>query len=298
MLSAPITTKAATAGLFELARRAPFNIAPERAESLASEIFGSGKWSIAASETEANFYAVAEDNAIYLSYAGLASLWCLAFTAFHLMDIASRRQRMQYPEHQANIDIGDHFTAMRLGEYVAYARSLFHTNASWPSNLVTPKVDALLDSEDGRINNLFFGALSWVMLHEIGHVHHRDEKLIPVGQRIRQEYRADGFATKWILDCAGQGLRREFRVLMISVALTWLFMNEAELGRGSTHPPAILRFRETIQHFKTGQRSVGLENAAYLLKAVLDPLTPPPVQQTPEDSFEWICARIEQIFPA
>jgi len=97
-----ITTKSATEALFKLAKRAPFNIAPEKADALASEIFGRGKWSIASSETEANFYAVPGDCAIYLSYAGLASLWCLAYSAFHLIDIASRRQRNQNPTFQGD----------------------------------------------------------------------------------------------------------------------------------------------------------------------------------------------------
>lgn len=242
-----ITTKEATEGLFSLARRAPFNIAPESAELLASEIFGLGKWSIAASDTEANFYAVPEECTIYLSHAGLASLWCLAYSAFHLIDIASKRQRIKHPNNLSAIDIGDHFAALRLGEYIGYARSLFHSNLIWPGNLSYPDASATLDSEDGKINNIFFGALSWVMLHEIGHVHHRDEKHIPADQQIRQEYRADNFGTKWILANVGNGIQREFRILMITVALTWLFLNEAELGRGSTHPPAILRFREAVE---------------------------------------------------
>lgn len=87
------TTKAVTQPLFKLATRTPFNIAPERGQELAAEIFGSGKWEIRPSETAANFYAIPSERTIYLSYAGLASLWCVAHAAFQVMDIASRAQR-------------------------------------------------------------------------------------------------------------------------------------------------------------------------------------------------------------
>jgi hypothetical protein len=76
------TTESATAGLFRLAQRTPFNIAPERAEELAREVFGTEEWELRPSRTEANFYAVVEYRAIYLSFAGLASLWCLPLVAY------------------------------------------------------------------------------------------------------------------------------------------------------------------------------------------------------------------------
>jgi hypothetical protein len=41
-----IKTAGASAGLFTLANRTPFNIALERAGTLATDIFGSGKWTI------------------------------------------------------------------------------------------------------------------------------------------------------------------------------------------------------------------------------------------------------------
>jgi hypothetical protein len=185
---------------------------------------------------------------------------------------------------------------MALGEYVGYARALFHSDLPWPSNLSMPQADAPLSTSDGRIINICLGALSWIMLHEIGHVHRGDQKLVPPALGIRQEFLADKFATKWILDGAGKGLQREFRVLMISIALTWLFLFEAEMGRGSTHPPALLRFREAVSQFRVGQRSVGLENATTLFKVVLDPTTTPPVVDTAEEAFDWICQRLESIF--
>jgi Peptidase U49 len=291
------STWAAMEWLFKIAQRAPFNIAPERGPELATEIFGSEKWAIERSDEPANFFAIPVDKAIYLTGAGQASLWCLAYVAFHVMDIASRCQRVVDYDKQPHIDISQYFAALHLGEYVAFSRALFHADLPWPNNLEVPTEAPPEDSVAGRINNIYLGALSWIFLHEIGHVHHGDQKFVPGSIRIRQEYLADDFATKWILDNAGNGLEREFRVLMITVALTWLFLNESETGQGTTHPAAILRFREAAEQFQAGKRSTGLENAAYLLKAVLDPGTVPPSHETSAEAFEWVSERLEALFP-
>ena len=290
------STKNVTEPLFRLAARTPFNIAPERGAMLQTDIFGSGKWELRPSATTANFYAVPSERAIYLSYAGLASFWCLAHSAFKVMDVASRTQREpRAPGHDA-IDIGKALASLGTPAYVAYAETLFRSDKDWPANLSRPQPNALLDSPEGRINNVFFGALSWIVLHEIAHVYHGDQKFIPADLQIAQEYRADDFATRWILADAGEGLRREFRVLMIVVALCWLFLNERVLGRGTDHPPAILRFREAAALFEMGNRSVGLENAAYVLKALLDPTTEPPPHETSKEMFEWVSQRLESLF--
>lgn len=284
--------------LFEHARKVPFSIAPEQGERLASEIFGKKGWTFKLVAGEANFYAIPADAVVAASAGGLASLWCLCYAAYHLIDAASRQQRgTNDPDAQA-FDIGGYSSAMRLGEYVGFARSLFHGEQEWPRNLATPDPEMPLDSEEGRVNNLFFGSLAWILLHEIGHVHHKHEKLIPVEQRVRQEYVADDFATRWILEAAGQGLRNEFRVLVICVALCWIFLNEAEIGQGSDHPPAFNRFRETSALFQgLGLRSPALENATYLFKAVFDPETVSPAFENPSEGFDWMVARLEQLFP-
>ena len=199
-----ITTKEATKDLFKFTHRTPFNIAPEQATKLSSEIFGSNNWTIHPSDAEANFYAIPSDKRIYLSYAGLASLWCLSYAAFHIMDLASSRQRLENADKSDFFDIGYEYAVMKLDEYIAYSRSLFHSNRNWPCGLSRPHNIKINTGANYRINNTFFGALSWIMLHEIAHVHHEDERIIPSNQRIKQEYKADDFATKWILDESGK----------------------------------------------------------------------------------------------
>jgi hypothetical protein len=84
---------------------------------------------------------------------------------------------------------------------------------------------------------------------------------------------------------------------VVCVALSWLFLNEKTLGQGSDHPAAIIRFQEATGIFEMGERSPGLENAAYVLKAIFDPTSNPPAFETPKQSFDWIANRLIELFP-
>lgn len=290
-------TKSATEGLFKLAQRAPFNIAPEKGELLARDIFGPKKWTIQDGTGHANFEAIPSKAIIILPYSGLASLWCIAYAAFHITDIASRAQRQTDFNSAQHIDIGKEFKQLNIDGYVDFSKKLFLADSSWPSSLVQPNSSAALSTDEGKINNTFFGALSWIMLHEIAHVYHKDSALVPSSISIAQEYKADEFATNWILENAGSGLKREFRVLMISVALCWLFLCESVRGQGTTHPPTILRFREVVSKFNVRERSPGIENAFYLFKALLDPSGPAPKVDSPKEAFDEMCERLEDLYP-
>ena len=289
------TTEEATAHLYKLAQRTPFNIAPEKALELVGEVFENGVWELRSSRTEANFYAVTDDRAIYVSSAGLASLWCLAFTAYCVMDLVSRAARD--PElKEKQIDFGPHWAQLHLSAYLDYARRLMRADEPWPQGITQPVAGAAQDTFEGRVNNLFFGSLSWMLLHEIAHIHHRDSRLIPASMKVGQEYRADAFATMWVFEKAGHGLQREFRVVVVSVALAWLFLHEEAKGQGYDHPAAILRFREAVAKFEMGERSVGLESVAYMLKALFDPKTEMPIGMLPQEAFDWVCQRLEKRF--
>lgn len=292
-----VTTKEAMEGLFKAAINSLFHIAPEKKEKLISEVFKEHNWQMTGEDGKANFSAVAEDREVILKYSGLASLWCTAYAAFHIMDLASKKQRLADCETLESIDISNECDALKLQEYIDYARCLFAADRRWPETLKRPDSNANPDSTDGKINNLFLGALSWIILHEIAHVHHGDTPLLPSSLRVQQEFKADAFATSWVLDEAGNGIQREFRVLMISVALVWLFLCESVRGQGSTHPPAIFRFREAVEHFNLLNRSVALENLAYVFKAIFDSATNPPELYDPKEFFVWVSKRMEELFP-
>jgi len=291
------TTASATAGLFKLANRTPFNIAPERAEDLA-RMFGSGEWSMTAHGSKAEFWARVDQKAIHVTWAGLASLWCLAHVALAITQLGSMASRSARTKDATAVDFGREWHELNLLAYVDYAKRLIRADESWPIGLDLPNAQAPASSTAGRLNNLFFGALSWILLHEIGHVHHGHEAIIAADQSVRQEAQADDFATGWVLDDAGSGLSREFRSMMVITALAWLFLFESVGGQSSTHPPVIKRFHAAVAKLGLGERSPAFENASYLLKALFDPATePPPGRRTPLENFEWVSQRLDALFP-
>lgn len=280
-------------------QRAPERIAPERRQELSEKVYGGKAWNVRTCEGEAMFYAMpGEEREIAVSTAGLASLWCLAYVAMHAMDIAGRAQRRERSGSQ--LDISDEYHRLQLDEHIEYARSLFHSDKTWPDGLPLPNSEASAGSMDGMVNNAFFGASAWLLLHEVAHLHLGHQKLSPADIRIRDEAMADKFATSWMLECAGNGLYLEFRMLMTSIALSWVMLDATVKSKGSDHPAAINRFNEVTALYRaTTVRSAALENSAYLFKLLFDPhsQSPRPVYETPADFFDFVAARMNEIFP-
>jgi hypothetical protein len=71
--------------------------------------------------------------AIYLSYAGLARLWYVAYAAFHVSNIASRVQQAAKGSGQTEANIGREFASRRIADHIAYADALIRSDASWPA---------------------------------------------------------------------------------------------------------------------------------------------------------------------
>jgi hypothetical protein len=58
-----------------------------------------------------------------------------------------------------------------------------------------------------------------MVLHEIAHIHLNHEEFTTAEIRRNQEFEADKWATKWILDQAGSDLNREFRVFAVAIGI-------------------------------------------------------------------------------
>lgn len=275
--------------------RAPAAIAPERESELWEDIVREQHWAFELTDGPAQYFADTGGHAVLASHAGLAALWCLAFVAYHTLDSALAAQQQQGGRHDspAAVDIGGDWARLNLRAYVDYAERLIGADEEWPDDLAQPNPRAAFASIDGRINNAFLGAAAFILLHEVGHVHHRDV----ADNRIRrmQEERADLFAARWIFDDAGAGLDREFRIVMVTIAILYLFLVERRWGPRATYPTAQERLSAAAQHFRGGRRSIGLLSAAAILKAVLDPGS----QATDAfadaaEYFAWVEQRLQQ----
>lgn len=291
------TTQEATDFLYRRAHRVPFNIAPERAAELSKDIFGADRWEFRSTEGKANFIAVAHEKTVYLTFTGLASLWCVAYVAYSVMDIGSRARRDGTHAGQPCIDATQAVQDLNLQAYLDHARRLMRGDEPWPADICRPATDPAASTREYLVNNLFFGALSWILLHEIAHVHHKDEGIEPRDILIKQEAKADKFATDWVFGEVGNGLTREYRILAVTVALAWILLFEFERGKSNIHPDAIRRFEAAVAEFNGGERSAALENATYALKAIFDSATQIPGNPTPREAFAWMCERLRVLMP-
>ena len=151
----------------------------------------------------------------------------------------------------------------------------------WPDCLPPPEPQAAEGSRDWAVNNLFFGAVGWILLHEIAHKHLNHERNTTAELRRRQEFDADGWAADWVLTRVPNDLR--FRVAAIASAFTWIGLVDDVFGPGPTHPPAWERFACCISRFTPGALSPGLEIASYAIKTCFLPDEPvPPSPRRPK----------------
>jgi Peptidase U49 len=103
--------------------------------------------------------------------------------------------------------------------------------------LKAPELDSEIEAFK-EINEVFFGAVAWILLHEIAHVrlgHEPDN-----GRSHKQEKEADEFAAKWVFKEVPTDREREFRIPVVGVALVWLLLF-APVGGDTKHPPAYAR---------------------------------------------------------
>lgn len=269
---------------FRRLEEAVLAIAPERVDELVSNIFKGKRWRL---EARAGapvagvnpFVAHPPDKIIEVTYGGLAMVWCLSVYAALTLDLVVHVDGQQ----GGQVDVGSLFG--RLQPFLDYATQLRTHDEDWPAGLPAP-VDGRPDEPYAMVERIFYGALSWILLHEIAHVHlqHRDD-LLP-REKILQEDDADRFATRWVFDRIRSNEEREFRILSVGVAISWLLLFEPH-GGDPNHPPAVTRLMHVASYFDAPRDSLALEVLAHLLKILFFPADPLPEFDTAQELFEW-----------
>ncbi|WLA64940.1 phage exclusion protein Lit family protein [Bradyrhizobium diazoefficiens] len=272
---------------FQLLGGNPLNIAPERATELMTDVFGGALWDLIAEKGAPPggvqpFMADPDGKAITVSYSGLAMVWCMARFAILLRDVVkANRGAVEGP-----VDIGREMQTLR--GYLEYAEALRQADLPWPNELMPPDIASV---DQAEINNIFFGAVAWILLHEVGHVHRQHE--VESGRSLKQEEEADEFAAGWVFEKVPDGRQREFRILAVGVALAWLLLF-APVGGDAKHPPAYSRVMHVSSHFEAAEDSVALEIVAHLFKALFFPTMTPPTFGTPAELFDWTVNQLRE----
>jgi hypothetical protein len=249
----------------------PSYLAPERLPELQG-ILGDPPWELVFLDTATNLKAIpateAEDPKLAASYWALLSLWAIAKYAVLIGDAVavalSSGETTLFSEPGSAYDTAS--------KYLQLARDLTKSrHHPFPLDLAVPNASPTA-AEDVRVNNLFYGAVGWVLLHEIGHIHLAHEVDTTTDLKKQQEYEADLWATEWIL--AGNGIsprHYQFRLLVVATALLWVGQMNVVTGPSSSHPEAVDRIDRCRRLMEARDDQEGLELAAYILKVAFLP---------------------------
>jgi hypothetical protein len=260
----------------------PFRIAPERREELLKDVFGGTPYCVDFRHLEANFWGNPPTREITISFPALLSLWATAHASLLLSHEAAQAMR----RGERELDSHSNSAVALAYRLIEAAQALIRNESSaWPSDLPLPNAAAPGETHDGAVNNLFLGAVSWITLHEVAHIHLNHLKTATDAVRRDQEHEADLWATGWILQKVPDEEERAYRIFATATALAWIGLLD-DVRRGSTtHPHASERFGQCFAAFGAQPESAGLELASYLVKALFNPDIELPDTETPEDSL-------------
>lgn len=276
----------------ELVAQSPSRIAPERAGALLDTVFGGKVADFDFTNGDANFAAYVSVPKVEATFSALLSLWATARASLHIAQAAAdaRRQGIFVLPVARDTPL---YNAYQL---VAAAKALIANSCStWPKDLSPAEPGALPGTRDAGVNNLFLGATGWVALHEIAHIHLQHEVETIDDLRRRQEYEADLWATKWILDDAPHDPTREFRVFSIATGLAWLVLVNTVRRSTITHPPAPLRLLNCAGEFMGDDLSPALEMAGDVLKVLFDPSARLQPSEHPAEAFERLAMHLRTL---
>jgi hypothetical protein len=269
---------------FDHLERAVLAIAAERNDALIQHIFQGERWHLTLVEGAVQaghdpFKAIPDHRQIEVSCSGLAMLWCVAAYGALTFDLV--RGAKDLPG--GLIDVGPLF---RGAEWMlALAEQLRTVDMNWPADRYRPNVDDL-EEPFQTITRLFYGAVSWILLHEIAHVYYRHRTDLVPAEMVRQERDADQFATRWLFDYPPSPENREFRILSVGIAVAWLLLFEP-VGGDPNHPPIVSRLVDISECMNPDRQSVALEVFAHLLKILFFPGRNAPEFKDSVSLFEW-----------
>ncbi len=235
---------------------------------------------------EGEFAAVEQPPQVRITWNGLASLWAFSQAAARVARAMFEAQRAADPEGpppELPIE-GDLKMGVDMFELsVRLARHRFDSWVDW-----APKPDALAKSGgDAEGNQLFLGALGWIIRHELAHHvlrHHARRSIIP-DENKAQELEADDQATRQMKGSykADQGraygvrpspneMELERRALAMFVGMIWVVQFElGPHGESATHPDSARRLRGLVDSLALSPDSFAAEILSYLVKVLIDP---------------------------
>jgi hypothetical protein len=169
---------------------------------------------------------------------------------------------------------------------IKIAQGLIRTPlGAWSDKLPLPNSDPQPDTEDYRVTVVFFGALGWILRHELAHVVLGHQEIQTSDQMKEDEFSADAQATRWLKGDRQRDQNRilgsrpsqvelelEGRALRTGIGLLWVALFEEHSGRKSMdHPEIAVRFDKCLTIFDLPVDSGAAEILSDVIKSWLDP---------------------------
>ncbi len=260
----------------------PFLIAPERANELNSEVFGGHPWIMRFEAVRANFHAYPQSKEIKASFAALLSLWATAQACMTISAEAAASMRAG----KTTLDSSPNSAVANALALIDAAKGLIRDQSfAWPMELPVPDVEAPINTPYGAGNNLFLAGASWIILHEIAHVHLRHEETTSEYVIRQQEEEADRWAVSWIFEKLNEEEQRGLRILAVATALTWIGLIDSVRRGSTTHPHASERLGKCHALFGGEPEDPGYELASYIVKVIFNPSEELPDSETGNDAL-------------
>jgi hypothetical protein len=248
---------------------APFNVAPEKANRCANHRDDHRIECV--NVDEAGFgirvrrSTDGKGHEIVLPIAALEYLWSFAHYSWVLTQEYASAQRTAATEFDCvgSKRLGDSFAILNWAKQNLSGSG----TEEWPATGPRPKQD-VHSVDDVRVaNELFLGALGWIIHHEFGHVVLKH----PLGIEtfsIQQEQEADRYATDWLLDELNRADPRvKKRALCLSIAVLCLQSLEVKSAcLSNTHPGAHERIYANTARFQFGEDEIVFATCAVVLQ--------------------------------
>lgn len=254
----------------------PALIAPEREAELGEvQKVTPWKYDFDLADGARGISANLDTNTINLPLAQLERLWAMTYGFLEYFDIGRK--------HPPGGEIGvDQCPEMRIpSEMLNWAAAGMEKKVrfQWPEHLPQPGQPKGADEELlEKVNRHFLGAVAFIILHEIGHLHYRHEspKFQSEDESIRCEFEADAWAAAWIMEKCPEDLHLWiFRADVCVLALTMINLVEYQEGPQTgkrTHPPTverILRFSDRWARESEGKVAHLKDFPLYLAASIL-----------------------------
>ena len=233
---------------------------------------------------KAEFAAFLEKKAVRITWNGIATLWacCQAFARIAMaMDEGVRqgRERIDALPNSVKIGLGLLTASMWLNTKDLPSDGKAHWFDGVPPPSAQPN-----DQHSCNGNQLFFGALAWILRHEIAHITLGHVSTV-ANYSIVQEKEADDQAADWLRGDrnadglrpvgaapVGEELELERRALAIVLGTVWIASFEIRAREPSTmHPPIADRIFNTLDRMGLREDSAALMTAANCIQALIDP---------------------------